>query len=220
MLLRALVVLLACMNLGVAVWWAAHREPAVRPLPVAEPDIASLTLLSETDRSALGAASPQEASAIELGADAVCQSLGPFETAAALRKAMDTLLPRVARIQFREVEAMSLHGYRVFVPAVASRAQAQETARALSGRGVTDYYVVTAGEQVNTVSLGIFRELGNATKRRDEVAALGFNAMVEPRTEPVRQWWIDLAAAPGFDWKAVLGANAGAGLKAVAAPCS
>ena len=30
MLLRSLVLLLACMNLGVAAWWAAHREPAPR----------------------------------------------------------------------------------------------------------------------------------------------------------------------------------------------
>ena len=218
MLLRALVLLLACMNLGVAAWWGAHREAAVRPLSAGEPDIASLTLLSETDPASLRPANAQESAATELGPDAVCQSLGPFETSASLREAMDRLLPKVARIQYREVEAMALHGYRVFVPAAANRGQAQETARALSRRGVTDYYVVTAGDQVNTVSLGIFRELGNASKRRDEVAALGFNAMVEPRTEPVRQWWIDLAATPGFDWQVALG-GAGA-LKVVAAPCS
>jgi hypothetical protein len=217
MLLRSLVLLLACMNLGAAAWWAAHREPAPRALPASEPDIASLTLLSESDASRLQARADVPAGApAPLSQDAVCQSLGPFESADALRSAMDTLLPKVERIQYREVQAMALHGYRVYLPAAADRAQALAAARLLASRGVADYYVVTAGDQENTVSLGIFRELDNATKRRDAVAALGFNAVVEPRTEPVRQWWIDLAAAPGFDPRAVV---AGARLKAVAAPC-
>jgi hypothetical protein len=217
MLLRALVLLLACMNVGVAAWWAAHREPPPRVLPATEPDIASLTLLSESDRAQLGANAPLlEATPPPLSEGAVCQSLGPFESADALRRAMDALLPRVERIQYREVQAMALHGYRVYLPAAANRQQALEAARLLAARGIADYYVVTAGDQENTVSLGIFRELDNATKRRDSVAALGFNAVVEPRTEPVRQWWIDLAAAAGFDWRGVV---RGAQLKAVAAPC-
>jgi hypothetical protein len=215
MLLRALILLLVCLNLGVAGWWLLHREAQARPLPANEPGIATLTLYSEAGRGAAQRAS-SAASAPAVSADAVCQSLGPFETAQSLRGAMDALLTKVERIQFREVEATALRGYRVYLPAAADRAQAQATARALSEKGITDYYVVTAGEQLNTVSLGIFRELENASKRRDEVVRLGYNAVVEPRTEPVKQWWIDLAAAPGFDWHAVLGDQP---LKAVAAPC-
>jgi hypothetical protein len=216
MLLRALILLLACMNIGVASWWLLHHEAQARPLPATEGGIATLTLYSESDRTAETLAPVTTVTAPSVSVDSVCQSLGPFETAASLRKAMDALLPKVERIQFREVGAMALHGYRVYLPAAADRAQALATARALSAKGIADYYVVTAGDQVNTVSLGIFRELDNASKRRDEVVALGYNAVVEPRTEPVKQWWIDLAAAPGFDWRAVLG---DAPLKAEAAPC-
>lgn len=218
MLLRALILLLACMNIGVATWWAVHRAPVARALPATEPGISSLTLLSESDRTRLADSAPDApAGPAPLPEGAVCQSVGPFENAESLRRAMDALLPRVERIQFREVEAVSLQGYRVYLPAAANRQQALEAARLLAARGIADYYVVTAGDQENTVSLGIFRELDNATKRRDSVAALGFNAVVEPRTEPVRQWWIDLAAAPGFDWRSVV---RGAQLKAVAAPCA
>jgi len=214
MLVRALIVLLACMNLGVAAWWLLHAEAQARPLPANEPGIATLTLHSEAGAGALPRRPAVEAPVLSVAA--VCQSIGPFESAPGLRKAMDALLPKVERIQFREVQATALHGYRVFLPAAADRAQAVATARSLSAKGVTDYYVVTAGEQTNTVSLGIFRELDNATKRRDEVVALGYNAVVEPRTEPVKQWWIDLAAAPGFDWRTVLGSG---DLRAMAAPC-
>lgn len=218
MMLRALIVLLLCMNLGVAVWWAAHREVPVPALPATDADVPSLTLLSETERL------PAPVDAAELtvapqapGPASVCLSLGPFSTPADLRKAMNTLMPRVESIQYREVAAVSLRGYRVFLPAAGSRAQALETARALSAKGISDYYVVTAGDQQDTISLGIFRELENATKRRDEVAALGYNPTVEARTEPVQQWWIDLAAASGFDWQALL---PGTDIKAVPTPCS
>jgi hypothetical protein len=217
MFLRALILLLVCMNLGVATWWALHHDAQARPLPATEPGIASLTLYSESSHARLPVPPLAQGAAPALAVDAVCQSLGPFESSNALRHAMDALLPKVERIQFREVQAEELRGYRVYLPAAADRAQALATARALSDKGIADYYVVTAGDQSNTVSLGIFHDLENATKRRDEVVALGYNAVLEPRTEPVKQWWIDLAAAPGFDWKAVLGN--GTELKAQQAPC-
>ena len=139
MLLRSLLLLLACMNLGVATWWAAHRDPVPRPLPANEPDIPSLTLLAESDRARLTATpEPRENEPAPLSEGAVCQSLGPFADAESLRRAMDALLPKVERIQFREVEAMALHGYRVYLPAAADRAQALATARALSAKGSAD----------------------------------------------------------------------------------
>jgi hypothetical protein len=218
MMLRALIVLLLCMNLGVAVWWAAHREPTRPELPATDAGIPSLTLLSETERPAAAVDAAELSVAPEApGPASTCLSLGPFSTPADLRKAMNTLMPQVESIQFREVAAVSLRGYRVFLPAAGSRAQALETARALSAKGISDYYVVTAGEQQDTISLGIFRELENATKRREEVAALGYNPTTEARTEPVQQWWIDLVAPPDFDWQAAL---PGTGLKSVSTPCS
>jgi hypothetical protein len=144
-------------------------------------------------------------------------SLGPFSTPADLRRAMNVLLPQVERIQYREVAAVALRGYRVYLPAAGSRAQALETARALSASGVTDYYVVTAGDEQNTVSLGIFHGLENATKRHDTVAALGYNPTIEARTEQMPQWWIDLAAKAGFAWQTLL---PDADLKAAPVPCS
>lgn len=203
MILRGLVVLLLCLNLGVAAWWIAHRDPVPTPPPVAA-GVGSLVLLGEADL-------PPSADAMEVGAVPVpmpdapgCLTLGPFATPAELRAAMAALTPGVARIQYREVAATQLRGYRVFLPAAGTREEALAAARQLAARGVRDYYVVTAGDQENTVSLGLFRDLDNAGKRRDELAAQGFAAVLEPRTEDAAQWWIDFAAEPGFDWKALL----------------
>ena len=109
---------------------------------------------------------------------------------------MAALTPGVARIQYREVAATQLRGYRVYLPASGSREAALAAARQLAARGVRDYYVVTAGDQENTVSLGLFRDLANAEKRRDELSAQGFAAVLEPRTEDAAQWWIESPPSP------------------------
>ena len=217
MLLRALILLLLCMNIGVSIWWVAHRDVSKPVLPATEKGVSSLALLGESERPSISDAAELSVAPEELSADSVCLSIGPFSTPADLRRAMNVLLPKTERIQYREVAAVALRGYRVFLPAAGSRAQALETARALSQRGITDYYVVTAGDQQNTVSLGIFRELENASKRHDAVAALGYNPSIEARTEQVPQWWIDLAAKADLDWRALV---PDADLKAEPVPCT
>lgn len=209
MILRGLVVLLVCMNLGVGLWWWSHRAPVPAPPPATDVGTGGLVLLGEAE-------APPTAEQIDAGLPPVpmpeqpaCLSIGPFESPAAMRAAVSALAPLAARIQFREVQAEALRHYRVFLPAAPTREQALATARAMAARGVADYYVVTAGEQENTVSLGQFRELANAEARRAQIAGLGFEARLEPRTERVAQWWIDLAGEPGLDWRSALGAPVG-----------
>ena len=44
MILRGLVVFLACLNLGVGLWWLMHREPVVAPPPAIESGTGTLKL--------------------------------------------------------------------------------------------------------------------------------------------------------------------------------
>jgi len=204
-MLRAILLLLVCMNLGVAAWWGLHHEPPLLRLPATEKGIASLKLLSETETPPSVQASDElNAAPDSLSAATNCQSLGPFQTPADLRHAMNLLMPLVSRIQFRELAATAVRGYRVFLPAAGSREQALKTARELAAHGITDYYVVTAGDQQDTVSLGVFRDLVNAKQRHDQITALGYTVVMEPRTEDVPQWWIDIATAGEFDWHSLL----------------
>jgi hypothetical protein len=206
-MLRAVLLLLACMNVGVGLWWALHSDPAWKPLPATEKGVTGLTLLREAEGSPLPAAAELDAAPEPLEDMTQCLSLGPFETPADLRSAMGRPMPQVGRIQFRELPATVLRGYRVYLPAAADRAEALASARALAAKGLRDYYVVTAGDQQNTVSLGLFRDLDNARQRQAEAAALGYAAIVEPRTEAVPQWWVDIAAPADFDWTRVLPAD-------------
>jgi hypothetical protein len=216
-ILRGLVVFLACLNLGVGLWWLMHRDPVEAPPPALEAGTGSLVLLGEAELPPPPDQAEVGAVPVPMPAAPACYSLGAFSTPAELRVAMNALTPHVARIQFREVASTELRGYRVYLPAAGSREEALATARQLAARGVRDYYVVTAGAQENTVSLGLFRDLGNAETRRDELAALGFQPVLEPRTSAGTTWWIDFAAEPDFDWKARL-AN-GDGLEATPVAC-
>ncbi len=198
MLSRMLFLLLLAINIGVAGWlyFAPQRTaPAFAPT---DPGVAKLVLLSEREHA--GEANAAElASAPESPADLRndrCLSIGPFPTQADVRAALNALTPRVARIQYREAHATETRGYWVFLPAQPSREQALALARQLSSRGVRDYYVVTAGEQQNTISLGLFRDQGNAEKRRNEIAALGFAPELIARTEELPVYWIDFAEDP------------------------
>lgn len=209
MLVRAILLLLLSMNLGVALWWFVRPAPPRQVLPAMQPDVPGLRLLSE--REVQGGAAEVAEVPFDPGPEAqeLCLALGPLLTQADLRRAVAQLSPQVNRIQFRETVARVERGYWVHLPAPGNREQALQLARDLSQRGLRDYYVVTAGERENMISLGLFRELKNAETRQREVIAAGFEAQLEPRTDDQPQYWIELAAMPDFNWREAMGGYAG-----------
>lgn len=135
-----------------------------------------------------------------------CKTLGPFMTAADMRAAMQNLSPHVARIQYREEQVNRSHGYWVYLPAATTRETALADARQLAAKGIRDYYVVTAGDTQNTISLGLFNDQANADRRVATVQKAGFAAKVEQRIDMATTYWLDYAVPPGkaFDWTAWL----------------
>ena len=205
MLSRILFLLLLAMNIGVALWLYFAPQPRAHAFVPADPGVPKLVLLSERERANEGNAA-ELASAPEPAEprSGSCASIGPFPTQADMRGALNALTPLVARIQYREARSTETRGYWVYLPAQASRERALALARQLSEKGVRDYYVVTAGDQPNTISLGLFHDQANAEKRREEVAKLGFAPEVVARTEELPVYWIDFAPERDhpLDWRA------------------
>jgi hypothetical protein len=205
MFARMLFLLLLALNIGVGCWLYFAPETNASQLPATDPGVPKLVLLSEQEHTG-DANAAEMATAPESYADLRsdhCASIGPFATQADMRSALNALTPVVSRIQYREAHATETRGYWVYLPATSSREQALAIARQLSAKGVRDYYVVTAGDQQNTISLGLFRDKNNAEKRRAEVAMLGFNPEVITRTEELPVYWVDFAADPQHpvDWR-------------------
>lgn len=205
MLVRLLFLLLLALNIGVAAWLSFAPQPQARAFAPTDPGVAELTLLSERDRGS-DASAAELASAPEAAADLrndTCVSIGPFPTQADMRAALNALTPLVPRIQYRDAHTTETRGFWVYLPAQPSREKALLLARALSSKGVRDYYVVTAGDQQNTISLGLFHEQANAQKRLNEIAALGFAPELIARTEDLPVYWIDFAqnGKRPVDWR-------------------
>lgn len=212
MLARALLLSLLLMNVGVAAWWWWRPATVAAPTPASDDGIASLRLLSEVDAERNTTDTPELAGPPEPRGgdpDQRCLRIGPFLTQSDLRRAMNALTPAVDRIQFSETRALTNRGFWVFLPAEGTREVALATARELSAKGLRDYYVVTAGDRENTISLGLYRDLANAELRRNEVQALGFAPQLQERQDETPNYWVEVAGAPGLDWRAQLGGYSG-----------
>ena len=212
MFVRVLFLLLLAANLGAASWLVFAPAMQAAQSPASDPGVPKLVLLSERDH---GDATAELAAPPETRADMrndECHSVGTFPTQADVRAAINLLTPLTRRIQFREAHATQARGYWVYLPALQTREQALAAARQLSAKGVRDYYVVTAGDQQNTISLGLFRDQANAERRRAEIAGLGFTPQSIARTEELPVYWLDYATdrAHPLDWRGKLGNGAAA----------
>lgn len=222
MLSRIVVLVLLVMNLGVALWWWLRPLPEAPRVAASDPDVPALQLLSE--RALAAQSPPDEAESVgppkPLAApeQRVCLQLGPWVTQVDVRRALNVLTPAVNRIQFRETREVIRRGYRVFLASPGSREQALAVARQLSARGLTDYYVVTAGDDQNSISLGLFRDENNANSRLRQVRAQGFDAQLEPRNDELPQYWLDIDVDRGSDWRALLGRQGDIGAEEI--PCT
>lgn len=197
MFLRLLLLLLLALNVGVAGWLAFGRQPQVLP-PVTDPGVPELKLLSSTPTGSTPAAAATPA----VKASGKCLRIGPFATRSGMRRAFSALTPHVAKIQFQRKQVSKSMGWWVYLPAFPTRTQALDKARALVEGGVQDYYVITAGDHQNMVSLGLFRNPDNARRRFDHITQLGFHPKLTERKETLPEYWVAIAlpAAAAFDW--------------------
>jgi hypothetical protein len=222
MLIRALIVLLVVLNLGVAGWWISRPAPQP-PAPPAQPQgVALLRLADEAPPAAKPAAAapvetttPAPASAAKPGdaasarpaetaavADARprCFSLGPFADAGAAQAAIAKLQDAALRSHAREAKGIASGSFSVYLPPQPNRAAAQALARRIGEAGFGDILVVGEGDMANGIALGLYHNQEGAQRRLAALQAAGFPAQMRASgEESPSQWWADVAAKPGFD---------------------
>ena len=211
MTLRASLVLLVVLNLGVALWWGLRSDAPAAPVEEPPSGIARLQLLNERPDtrpampSASVAASPDAAPATPVASPAAaptperCFSTGPFADTAALDAARTALAPMASRLRSRELRENGGRGWRVYLPAAADRATADASAQRLRAAGFTDLVVVSDGAEANSVALGRFSTEARARAHAAALNAAGFAARAEALGESRSRYWLDLVAGPGFD---------------------
>ncbi len=253
MLTRALIVVLAILNLGVATWWLLRDEPTRAPLPPHPTGVAELRWLPGGTDAAVAAqasaAAPTEAlvereaapatavAAAPAPAPAIppasskpaepvrapepvaaiakpvpepvaekpaapaatprCLALGPFADRAAATAALGRAGNLLSQVRLREQPAASGSArYRVLLPAAASRDDAQATVKRIVAAGLSDYYIISQGEETNAIALGQYRNREGAERRMAAVQAAGFQPRLVASGD-AGQWWLEgqLAAA-------------------------
>ncbi|MDQ3617280.1 MAG: SPOR domain-containing protein, partial [Pseudomonadota bacterium] len=156
MLIRALIVLLLALNLGVAGWWWLRAPPAAplsQPLP---PGLARLQLVGEG--GSVGATNAAASAATTVPATALvatqCIGFGPFADATALAQARQQLRPLTISVVEREVYANPARAWRVFLPPFPDREAVEAAALRAAAAGFSDYFVVRDGDEAHSLALG------------------------------------------------------------------
>lgn len=218
MLVRALIVLLSVLNLGVAAWWIAHAPPSP-PSPAQVPaGVARLQLIDEGASASKPVAAPiatvdagsPTATSPEAVADVItapsaqhCFSFGPFASQDAGASAAAKLKPLVQTLATREQTgaATPARGWRVYLPSLPSLQQAQAVAQRIDAAGFDDFLVVREGAEANSIALGRYRSEEGARKRADALIAAGFAARTAALSEPAAATtvWLDVVADEAFD---------------------
>ncbi|HGK7302497.1 TPA: SPOR domain-containing protein [Stenotrophomonas maltophilia] len=259
MLTRALIVVLAILNVGVASWWLLRSEPAPATPPQPATGVAELRwlpggtdaaavaqtaataapteALQEREAAPSAAVAATEAPATAPPADAApsaeaapavaaaakpaepvvqkpvvetpavekpaapprCVALGPFADRATAVAAQGRAGKLLAPARLREQPAASgSTRYRVLLPAAASREDAQAMVKRIVAAGLSDYYIISQGEESNAVALGQYRNREGAERRIAAVQAAGFQPRLVASGE-AGQWWLEGQLAVGSE---------------------
>lgn len=225
MFLRLLFVLLIALNIAVGAWLLLGQDdvhgrsatdagvpelhllserpmppaPSASVAPVAPASVAAAPAASAPPPTPTPAPPPRQTSY-------TCMALGPFATQADMRSARTTLSNQAARMRSRQEQTTQTSGWWVYLPGGGSRDRALELGRRLSAANVGEYFIVSSGDQSNTISLGLFKDPANARRRRDQVISAGFPAQMSERTESVPEYWLDVVIADNgrSDWRSRL----------------
>lgn len=210
MILRAAIILLLVLNLGVAAWWISGGNALPRGVePTMPAGTPGLRLVSEATpprpaRAAGTAAAPVAAPAAPepkaQPTDGVqCLRFGPFADAAARDAARASLSAAGVASEQRDTPARSGRGWKVHVPAFATRDEARAMGETIKAAGISDWYVMNEGSDANSIALGRYGSEDAARRREAELKAKGIPAQAEPLGAMPPQSWLDARVPPGID---------------------
>ena len=195
--LRFIFVLILLANIGLFIY-SRENIPKTQKFAAVDAGVNKLVLLSELEvENTIWEEARLDEDVAETAEvfNQECYSIGAFKSKADLQTLLDELKNHVIKIRSREVMSSKEAGYKVFLPAMKTRNEALAVARDLSKLDIKDYYVVTAGDDENTISLGLYRNTENAESRLQELSSFGFNAQKEVRIEQWPEYWLDYSVA-------------------------
>ena len=189
--MRYVFLILLMGNIGFYVWSQKLSTPQHKSFTATDPGTNKLKLLSELPKAPARQSEPTPNATVASTVNQICYSAGPFDSEASIQATEELITPLVLKTSVRKLTTTQEAGYWVYLPAMPTRTEALAKGRELAAAKVKDYYVVTAGNHENTVSLGLYREQYNADNRITELTRKGFAVQKEVRIEQWPEFWLD-----------------------------
>jgi len=162
------------------------------PAPTSVPPSASAPPRTSGSPAPSATAPTSTAPPAHEGAAARCMSVGPFRDLAQAATAAATLRTTGYQPTQRVADGDIWIGYWIYIDAIPTEAEANAILAKVRGQGITESYVIPNSDSGNLVSLGVFGEIGNVTRRREQVRALGYDPKVVDRTRRGTVYWVDV----------------------------
>lgn len=199
MLLRAAIVFLLVLNIGIAAWWLSggNAAPGAAAAPVPA-NVPGLRLVSEVPAPTpvaapapdLVAVAPVAQAPTESAGNAQCLRFGPFADGPSRDAARAALSAAGIAAVPQDTAARSGRGWKVHVPSFASRDEAKAMGERIKAAGISDWYVMNEGGDANSIALGRYGSEEAARRREAELKAKGIPAQAEPLGDTAAQAWL------------------------------
>ena len=209
MILRAAIVVLLVLNLGVAAWWVAAGDQAARDDTRVTLGAPGLRLVSERVPPAVAAPAPAAPAAtpvvppvqaaVQSANITQCLRFGPFADSASRDAARAALTASGVASLPRETAARSGRGWKVYIPAFASRDEAKAMGERIKAAGISDWYVMNEGSDANSIALGRYGSEDAARRRQADLRGKGVEAIAQPLGGGPMQEWLDARLPAGTD---------------------
>jgi hypothetical protein len=182
----------------------------------AGPAVSGVTSVAVAGRE--GVAAPAAAGGAAAGAH--CRSMGPFpDMASASAAASAMLTARGLRSGTRSVARTGDDGYWVYLPAIKDAGGRARVLARLRAAGITDAVALVQAdhpEEMDRISVGLFRDSDHAQRRADAVKRLGLAPLIEPRQSTTSQYWLDFSLPAGAPDPGIADIGQGQGVLRVA----
>ena len=178
------------------------------PAAPSEVSLAASPQTSDLETRAAEQVEPQARSEAETRAvarqiAATCYAVNGIGNHASARSVANWFTSRglTAREQTRSAQESIF--YEVYAPPLNTRAAVDEEMRRMREDGFVDIMRINSGELENGISVGAYRQLGNAERRVKKLRAKGYQVEFKPRDKTRTTYWVAVGAGANREMRSL-----------------
>jgi hypothetical protein len=189
--MRWLFLLLLVLNLFYYVWHQQQtplRVKEIQPVTLYRGAQQDIQLVSE----ARGSGGDVPGSALAGAEDSVCMYLGGFEREEIARAVEQRLLSTDIKVQIETIDVPVGLDFWVYLAPLASRQASLRQLKELQARKI-DSYIISQGDLVNGISLGIFPRNDSAQSVMQRLREAGYEPLLRELARAHRSYWVKVS---------------------------